>query len=187
MKRYLCLFIAVILVFTLISCTQANSSIIESWNASKPSGDLYVSAEIVSTTTVDIDSEFEIKIGIGRFGNQYSTAEVIITAPQLTVSATDGTQFDSFYQIRYEDFDDSKYGLIINEKTELKYFESIRLKYTGEDQKVQECISIKLVALDSEGKELSGTTIGIYYEVENGKIRISTERPVDYSPQNNLT
>ena len=111
MRRLLYLFITIALVVSLISCSNADSSIVKSWNSSKPSGDLYISAEIVSKSTVDIDSDFEIRIGVGKFGNEYSTAEIRVTAPQLTISTADGTHQDAFYQIRYEDFDDTKYEI----------------------------------------------------------------------------
>lgn len=187
MKRYLCLFMTIVLSMSLFACSQSSSSVAKSWSSSKPLGDLYISAEIVSDSTVDIASEFEIIIGIGRFGDQYSTADIRIVAPELTISATNGTQFDNFYQIRYEDFNDSKYGLIMHDNIELKYFESVRFKYSGEKQNTQGCISFKLVTIDSDEEDLSGTAVGIYYEVKNGKVVISTERPVDYSPQNSLT
>lgn len=188
-KRYLCLFITIVLGMSLVACSQGNSSIVRSWDTTKPLGDLCISAEIVSNSTVDIDSEFEIKIGIGRSVDQYPTAEFRVDAPELTIFASDGTQFDGSYQIKYEDFDDSKYGLILNDDndTEVKHFESLRFKYSGKEQNAQGSIDFQIVVTNSDGKELAGQVVSIYYKVNNGKITLSTKRPVDHSPENKLT
>jgi len=108
------------------SCSHTEPRIVKSWNNKKPSGELYISAEIVSDTKISVDSEFEVKIGIGRSVDQYTTAKLEIVASDLTIISSDGTLFEEVYQIRYNDFDDSKYGLILNKDIEVKYFENFR-------------------------------------------------------------
>ena len=187
MKRYFCLLITVFLSLWMSSCSQAETRIVKSWTNGDPSGDLYISAEIVSDTKISVDSEFEVRIGIGRFGDQYSTAKIEVTASDLIIFSSDGTSNEGSYQIGYDDFDDSKYGLILNDDTEVKYFENFRFKYSGEEQSAQGCIGFKIIAVDSDGKELAGESIGLYYEVKKGEISISTSRPTDYVPENSLT
>ena len=187
MKRIFCLLITAFLSLWMVSCSHTEALIVKSWESGKPSGDLYISAEIVSETKIPVDSEFEVRIGIGRFGDQYSTAKIEITSSDLTIFSSDGTSNEDSYQIRYNDFDDSKYGLILNDNTEVKYFENFKFKYSGEGQSAQGYIGFKIVVIDSDGEELAGDSVGLYYEVKNGKISISTSRPTDYVPENNLT
>jgi len=126
MKRILCLLITAFLCFWMASCSHTEPRIVKSWNNKKPSGELYISAEIVSDTKISVDSEFEVKIGIGRSVDQYTTAKLEIVASDLTIISSDGTSYEELYQIRYNDFDDSKYGLILNKDIEVKYFENFR-------------------------------------------------------------
>lgn len=193
MKKYyllslvLALCMVLIMSFGLFGCSKYEPTIIKSWSAGKPSGDLYLSAEIVSDKKINMESEFEIRIGIGRFTEQYPNARFEITATNLAIVAPDGTNSENHYQVIYNDFNDSKYGLVMADDTELKYFEHFKFKYIGNENELQGCISFKIVAVESTGEELSGTTVGIYYEVNDGKISISTERPINYNPNNQLT
>lgn len=191
MKRLLSLCLVVLLSFGLFACSKSESKIVKSWGAGKPQGDLKISAEIMSNHKVDINSEFEIKIGLGRGMEYYSTVLLTINAPNWTIVAPDQTISENNYQVYYEDFKDSKYGLVLNDNTELKYFELFRFKYTGGESNCKGCIGFRLEAIYPQepinGFQESGIDIGIYYEIKNGKISITTERPVDYNSDNQLT
>lgn len=145
----------------------------------------------MSNHKVDINSEFEIKIGLGRGMEYYSTVLLTINAPNWTIVAPDQTISENNYQVYYEDFKDSKYGLVLNDNTELKYFELFRFKYTGGESNCKGCIGFRLETIYPQepinGFQESGIDIGIYYEIKNGKISITTERPVDYNSDNQLT
>lgn len=187
MKRFYCIFLTLIMCFSLFACSHESSSYIKSWSDSKPSGDLYISAEIVSATTVDIDSEFTVKVGIGSSKEQYTTALFKATAPDFRIITVDDTIFNESYQITYNDFSDPKFGTILNNGITLSHYETLRFKYNGKEQKTWSCIDLRIVAIDAEGNELSGAVVGLYYEVKNGKITVTTKRPNDFSQQEEPT
>lgn len=191
MNRLLSLCLVVLLSFGLFACSKSESKIVKSWGEGESQGDLQISAEIMSNNKVDIESEFEIKIGIGRAMEYYSTVLLTINAPNLTIIAPDETISENNYQVYYEDFKDSKYGLVLNGNTELKYFELFRFKYSGGESNCKGCISFKLETIYPQepinGFQQSGINVEIYYEIKNGKIFITTERPADDNPDNQLT
>lgn len=145
MKRILCLLITAFLCFWMASCSHTEPRIVKSWNNKKPSGELYISAEIVSDTKISVDSEFEVRIGIGRSVDQYTTAKLEIVGSDLTIISSDGTLFEEVYQIRYNDFDDSKYGLILNKDIEVKYFENLDLSIPEKKKVLKEVLGSKLL------------------------------------------
>lgn len=81
MKRILCLLITAFLCFWMASCSHTEPRIVKSWNNKKPSGELYISAEIVSDTKISVDSEFEVRIGIGRSVDQYTKQNLKLWVP----------------------------------------------------------------------------------------------------------
>ncbi len=181
MKRLICLCLAALLSFSLFACSRSQ----------KPHGDLYISAEIMSRKKVDIDSEFEIKTGIGRgYEGYFLTVRFEIRAPGFTITAPDNTVSQDLYQVVYDDFDDyEKFGLMSDEngRREAKHTENFRFKYSGNESNCKGAINFVIKVLEvgevegMKGYVQTGSRLEVLYEIKNGKIYLTQEKKNTYN------
>lgn len=178
-----------VLFFLLIfycACNKKDAVSVKSWGGSKPGANVKFSAELMSEKTVDVLTPFEIKVGIGNPGI-YSAGTLEIHASGFEITNAAGETSHDSYICMYEDFKDEIYGYETEEGVflGLKYFETFQFKYEGEEKTggISFCISTLQhgeVASEEEqkyGKAAAGG--GFFYSVEDGKITLSTEWPLD--------
>ncbi len=117
------------------ACNKGNGVSVKSWGGSKPDSGVRVSAELLSEKTEDVQTPFEIKVGIGNSGI-YSAGILEIKAPGFEITDAEGATCTDEYTRLYEDFKEETYGYRIEDEKDLglKYFEFFQFEYIGEEE-----------------------------------------------------
>lgn len=178
--------VSVLLLLLCCACSNEKHVSVKSWGSSKPTANVRFSAELMSEKTVDVQTPFEIKVGIGNPGI-YSAGTLEIHAPGFEITDAGGKTSVDSYICLYEDFKNEIYGYETKDGVflGLKYFETFQFRYVGEEKTggISFCISTLQhgeVASEEEqkyGKAAAGG--GFFYSVKDGKITLTTERKLD--------
>ncbi len=186
-KVGLVLLLLVVLLLLCCVCKERGGVRVNSWeNVSKPSAMVEISAELLSKKRVDVETPFEVKVGIGNPGI-YSAGTLGIYAPGFVITDEAGAICNDAYTRLYENFKNEMYGY----KREdgkllgLKYTETFQFRYVGNggDGKISFRISTLQDGEEASEEELkygkASEDVCFFYSVKNGKITLTTERTLE--------
>lgn len=173
-----------ILLLLCCACNNGNRVSVTSWGSSKPDAGVRISAELLSGKTADLQTPFEVMVGIGNCG-VYGTGNLEIEAPGFEITDVEGTTYTDVYTYLYEGFDEETYGYHVEDEEYLglKYSERFQFKYVGEAESgdISFWISATQNEEDANGRKLKkgAAVVSLYYSVKDGKISLTTEPPFE--------
>lgn len=151
-----------------------------------PGATVKVSAEILTTKKVDLNSWLEIKVGVGQESQIYTASTFEINALGFEITDMLGNTYIDNYTFTFSDFNDEKYSIDHSrDSIALKYFESFEFRYVGDGSDPTGSIGFGITTLqhgelatEKEQKHgPSGANVSIFYVIKNGKIKLTTKRP----------
>lgn len=143
----------------------------------EPSSGVYISAELPTRGKMDADAPFTLSVGLGQATN-YEYATLVVNAPGFEITDPEGNTVTDRYVRTISGFDSDDYGILYNSfhnVTGCAYLEDFTFRYLGGDG--EGSVSISLLSRNVNGS--AGDSVGIYYSVANGALKLTDKRPSD--------
>ena len=151
----------------------------------KPSSGLSVIAKLPTNRPFDADEAFEVQVGYGFMTGRYQYATLEINAPGFEITDAQGNVYTEHYSRMISDFASDRYLIRDYDSVDDECcFETFTFRYIGGSISVSGGISFWLTTLQhgepstpqEENAGPRGEVIAVYYEIKNGKIRLSSKR-----------